>query len=472
MTCVLFTVIAAAVLVSLHVHMTQCANPPPQVTVRKCCPFNEELRVRDHMDTDSILEAVQCIPSNVTEWVPKIKYKKRPGFFTPDGGKPKFMTFEPNQLPLGACSEPMHTSGPHSAILVTDGSLIVSARNLVIQQNERFCVDRESAIYCLPESTTSTVNSIGDTDQSTAPRADMRGSGGLEPENMAKWQRRRTTVRKCCGQGWAYNARAKTCVHLNNPMNPLNSKPVFDQSILHKTRLDLLNGFPSSCGHANFAILGTFKPEMFDEEQNVLRLENSDRALKEADFCLEHMVTRENDTVYSSFVTVFTCAEFFPASGSQPEQNEIVRVSGGGTGGTRGSRGEEVVKMMEDTNGASPSSSSSSIPLQDYRYVVYAVGLIISLIFLIATLVISFLVPSNHHALHWRCQTYYVACLLVGDFFLAITQLAGDSILEPYCSIVGKWGMMGRCLSGVDEVIEWGSKIFSRCRFLQVICRR
>lgn len=76
---------------------------------------------------------------------------------------------------------------------------------------------------------------------------------------------------------------------------------------------------------------------------------------------------------------------------------------------------------------------------QDYRYVVYSVGLIISLIFLIATLVISFLVPSNHHALHWRCQTYYVACLLVGDFFLAITQLAGDAILEPYCSIVGKW---------------------------------
>lgn len=329
--CVLFTAIAV---LSIHIHMTQCANPPPQVTVRKCCPFNEELRLKEHMDTDSILEAVSCIPSNVTNWVPKIKYKKRPGFFTPDGGKPKFMTFDANRLPLDACSEPMHTSGPNSAILVTDGSLIVHDRNLVIPQNDRFCVDRESAIYCLPES--STINSILN-DQAEA-RVDHRGSGGLSPEDssavMGKWQRRRTTVRKCCGQGWAYNSREKTCVHLNNPTNPLNSKPVFDPSILRKTRLDLLNGFPSSCGlHANFAILGTFKPEMFDEEQNVLRLENSDRALKETEFCLEHMVTKENDTVYSSFVTVFTCAEFFPASGSQPEQNEIPRVSGGGNWG-------------------------------------------------------------------------------------------------------------------------------------------
>lgn len=89
---------------------------------------------------------------------------------------------------------------------------------------------------------------------------------------------------------------------------------------------------------------------------------------------------------------------------------------------------------------------------------VYSVGLIISLIFLIATLVISFLVPSNHHALHWRCQTYYVACLLVGDFFLAITQLAGDAILEPYCSIVGKW-ILFFALSWTNESdSEW--KVF------------
>lgn len=420
MSCVLFTVIAV-LLVSLA--PSECANPPPPVTVRKCCPFDSDLRLKEHMSRDSILEAVECIPSNNTtttaSWIPSIKYKKRPGFFSPPGGKPKFMSFEPNRLPLDSCSEPMHTSGLHSAILLTDGSLIVKDRELVIEQTNRFCVDRDSAIYCLPES--STTNSL------STDRVEARVDGGASPPEdparvtMDKWQRRRTTVRKCCGQGWAYNARDKTCVHLNNPTNPLNNKPVFDHSALRKTRLDLLYGFPTSCEHANFAILGTFKQEMFDEEQNALRLENSDRELKDTEFCLEHMFTRENDTLYSSFVTVFTCAEFFPASGSQPEQNAVPRV---------GRNSDEHKSVGDDENSL----------FQDYRYVVYSVGLIISLIFLIATLVISFLVPSNHHALHWRCQTYYVACLLVGDFFLAITQLAGDAILEPYCSIIGKCG--------------------------------
>lgn len=75
--------------------------------------------------------------------------------------------------------------------------------------------------------------------------------------------------------------------------------------------------------------------------------------------------------------------------------------------------------------------------LQDVRYSVYGVGLLISVVFLCATLVVSFLVPSNHHVLHWRCQTYYVFCLLIGDLLLAITQLSGDSIKGPFCAVTG-----------------------------------
>lgn len=414
---------------------TTRAAAPPQITLRKCCPYNEDLLIKEHTDRDSIQEYVECIPSHAnTSWIPPIKLKKRQGFFTPDGGKPKHITFEANKLPLDACSEPMHTVGANSAILVMDGSLIVVDRNLVIPQTDRFCIDRQSAIYCMPESTT-TINSIVP-DQAEA-RVDIQGAtgtGGLAVENpsqvMAKWQRRRTTVRKCCGQGSAYSSIDKTCVRLQSPTNPLNSKPVFDASLLRKTRLDLLYGFPTSCQHKNFAILGTFKQELFDEEQNVLKLENSERELKDIEFCLEHMFTQENDTVYSSFVTVFTCAELFPSS-NQPEQNEIprVRIDYDRDHARIGGRDVYLIDFFRP---------------QDYRYVVYAVGLIISLIFLIATLVISFLVPSNHHALHWRCQTYYVGCLLVGDFFLAITQLSGHSILEPYCSIIGKWIKISR----------------------------
>lgn len=289
------------------------AKSPPPVTVRKCCPFNQELRVLEHLATNSVLEAVQCVPSNTSQWVPRIKFKKRDGFFEPQGSKPPFMSFDPNRLPLDSCSDPMHSSGPQGVYLITDGSLYVHDRRLLIPNSGRFCVDRESAIYCLPE------------DLEPAPRVDPELD--VSVSSPSKWQRRRTTVRKCCGQGWAYDSAEKTCVHLTNPTNPLHGKPVFDQSLLRKTRLDTLYGFPTSCEHPSYAILGTFKQEMFDEERNLLRMENSDRELREDEFCLEHMVARENETMYSSFVTVFTCSEFFPTG--QPEQNEVPRVSRG-----------------------------------------------------------------------------------------------------------------------------------------------
>lgn len=167
-------------------------------------------------------------------------------------------------------------------------------------------------------------------------------------------------MRKCCGQGWAYNAQDKTCILLTNRSNPLLGKQVFNESVLSRTRLDLINGFPTSCEHKNFAILGTFKQDMFDEEHNVLRLENSARELKDTEFCLEHMFMRENDTVFSSFVTVFTCAEFFPSPGSQPEQNEIPRVSEGIEGG--GSSGKYMTY-----NCPSVSLSSPGLPLRCLR---------------------------------------------------------------------------------------------------------
>lgn len=76
---------------------------------------------------------------------------------------------------------------------------------------------------------------------------------------------------------------------------------------------------------------------------------------------------------------------------------------------------------------------------QDARFVIYAIGLLISVIFLTATLAIGFLLPPMHHVLHWRCQTYYVACLLVGDLFLAITQIFGSSIQRVLCISMGMY---------------------------------
>lgn len=70
---------------------------------------------------------------------------------------------------------------------------------------------------------------------------------------------------------------------------------------------------------------------------------------------------------------------------------------------------------------------------ENVQYVLYSIGLLISVIFLSATLAAGFMMPSNHHVLHWRCQTYYIACLLVGDLLLAISQIFGKTIRGAPC---------------------------------------
>lgn len=75
---------------------------------------------------------------------------------------------------------------------------------------------------------------------------------------------------------------------------------------------------------------------------------------------------------------------------------------------------------------------------QNRRFRIYSIALIISAIFLAMTLAIGFLIPSNHHVLHCRCQTYYVGCLLVGDLLLAINQSYGSLITGLPCLALGK----------------------------------
>jgi G protein-coupled receptor Mth (Methuselah protein) len=74
----------------------------------------------------------------------------------------------------------------------------------------------------------------------------------------------------------------------------------------------------------------------------------------------------------------------------------------------------------------------------DIRLTLYPAGLAISAFFLAATLATGFLLPKAHHALHWRCQTCHVACLLVADVMLAVVQFAGRSIPDNFCVIMGE----------------------------------
>ncbi|CAH0604493.1 unnamed protein product [Chrysodeixis includens] len=72
-------------------------------------------------------------------------------------------------------------------------------------------------------------------------------------------------------------------------------------------------------------------------------------------------------------------------------------------------------------------------PVQSTRHALYGAGLAVGAAFLAATLAAGFALPAAHHALHWRCQTHYVAALMLGDVLLAATQLAGDRVPPTLC---------------------------------------
>lgn len=60
--------------------------------------------------------------------------------------------------------------------------------------------------------------------------------------------------------------------------------------------------------------------------------------------------------------------------------------------------------------------------------------------FLSTTLAIRYVLPSNHHhMLHWRCQTFYVTCLLLGDLLLAFAQLFGHNGRGFACVTIGTY---------------------------------
>ncbi|CAG9761866.1 unnamed protein product [Ceutorhynchus assimilis] len=96
--------------------------------------------------------------------------------------------------------------------------------------------------------------------------------------------------------------------------------------------------------------------------------------------------------------------------------------------------------ILDHANGASIITCRKYLPLQklepSLRLLIYPIGLAISAIFLAATLAAGSLLPTTHHVLHWRCQTNHVACLLVGDVLLCITQIGGSNFDYWPCLII------------------------------------
>lgn len=200
------------------------------------------------------------------------------------------------------------------------------------------------------------------------------------PDNMAVIE-----LTKCCGPNQIYSsasAASPTCVTINS------SSPLFNSSLLDGVYVDLTYKFPE-CATNEFAIAGPFSKANYQPDTGDVRTE-SGKVFKSSQYCLDHV---QGDRYEG--VKIFTCSEHYAVSPAISSQHP-----------------------------------------DDARFFIYSIGLLISVLFLFATLAVGFLLISNHHVLHWRCQTNYVICLLIGDLLLAITQLAGNSITGASCVII------------------------------------
>ncbi|KAG7202061.1 hypothetical protein KM043_004739 [Ampulex compressa] len=181
-------------------------------------------------------------------------------------------------------------------------------------------------------------------------------------------------VRRCCGYDAVFQESKKSCSHQKEALDAPALLPNAS------TAVEIVSGFPTCPRSDNFTILGNAKDAILLPDGG---LEIDGLSLPTGQFCVERIKELEQ------VAKVFACPE-------HASQRPVVHA-------------------------------------KDIRFTLYPVGFIISVVFLSATLAAGWLLPASHHVLHWRCQTHHVACLMLGDLFMAIIQLAGDSLHGGGC---------------------------------------
>jgi G protein-coupled receptor Mth (Methuselah protein) len=212
-----------------------------------------------------------------------------------------------------------------------------------------------------------------------------RDSGDQEhpiPDNMT-----RSELNKCCGPNQIYLTDKSTCAAIPNTSTIVDNKRLIGNA--HSGSFELTYKFPD-CSTNEIAIAGRFSDEFFNSATGELKTD-ANKTFKKDEYCLDHVWKNQHD----DGVAIFVCGEHYMVP-SSPSHNQY----------------------------------------EEARLKIYPYGLLISVLFLIATLAIGYILKSNHHLLHFRTQTNYVICLLIGDLLLAITQLSGNSISGFACILI------------------------------------
>ncbi|XP_068158324.1 probable G-protein coupled receptor Mth-like 1 [Drosophila tropicalis] len=343
--------------------------PPPRVKLNKCCHLGEYLNVTTQ----------SCIAGSSELWVPLVYLIQQQRFFEPTGASPRFMKFLPNKRPN--CSRSalegeegvvnpedlveIFSSRQANVMIFPNGTLYVRERVLLVEPSN-YCVDRDVALVCRLQP-----NPVQNQVQNVAT-----GSGASPGPSFAPSPLR---LRKCCGKWGNYDANLKKCnVNTSPGDGQLKLSPQLEIGSYQTTY-----GLPECSNGGGYAIAGDWAEAQLNHSSGSIRLQHTNLTAQE--YCLEHTQGREDE------VKIIACTRHFTLVADSADL----------------SRDHDVI-------------TSSGKHLQQ---AVITGGLLVSVVFLAATLVAGYMLPAVHHALHWRCQIYYIFCLLVGKILLAIEEL-------------------------------------------------
>ncbi|XP_001354694.3 probable G-protein coupled receptor Mth-like 1 [Drosophila pseudoobscura] len=350
------------------------ARPPPRVKLNKCCHLGEYLNATTR----------SCIAGNSELWVPMVYLIQQQRFFEPIGASPRFMKFTAHVRPV--CQEQqleLFSSRLGNAFIFPNGTLSVRER-LILVEPQNYCVDRDVALVCLEAPAAGAIN-----------RENALAAGNETAAASLVTQPATLRMRKCCGKWGSYDTSLKTCNLQPSPptdgqlrLGPQLPEGSYQTSYGLPECVSVGVGINANANaNVGYAIAGDWRDAQLNRSSGEIRLSHHTN-LSASQYCLEH-TQREGE------VKIIACSHHF----SNAQHGD------GQDGGSSG--------LDED-------GQSSGMRLQK---AVLTGGILISVVFLAATLVAGFMLPAVHHALHWRCQICYVFCLLVGKVLLAIEEL-------------------------------------------------
>ncbi|XP_071442971.1 probable G-protein coupled receptor Mth-like 1 [Hetaerina americana] len=349
-------------------------------TVNKCCAEGEIL------DPSTLAcRPATGVKEKEASWTPVV--------FSPAKGN--FLVSVPAEWLIAAPKRPsscrwpsLHRADPSapSFVLFTNGSLGPVATSELLHPDD-YCLDAAREASPSAEMELAALVCTGAAEEGPA-----RGEGDDQEEELGTPPASASStavVRKCCGDGAAFNETSGACVVASSRTGAWSAP----------APLRTLAGFPSCPGNEGYVLMQEAEEE-FKVSAEDGSLKTATAVIPAGEFCVERIVGGAAGAVEGAppAPRIFACSRAIP-SAAPPEVERLDHF--------------------------------------DLRYTLYPIALILSAIFLAATLAAGCLLPKAHHALHWRCQTGHVASLLVGYVLLATTQIAGSSVKPGPCVALG-----------------------------------